>query len=251
MAKRRIGAYNREAERRLTDALQERLAVTMRRQMRASIVQDYKRAAEQVEKGNVLVTLTDTDTGRIVLTGWERAVETFGRRMADQIGKRHGSLERKERVAEYLSIAFQHFAQRWIATKVTEIDGTTEKHIRELVEYGMQEGQTLTEIGLNLMKVSSEIARYRSHVIARTETHFAAGFANETAAEESGLDLEKEWVAAWDDRTRETHIEADGQRVPLGGRFNVGGYELEYPGDASGPAEEVIMCRCVATYIEV
>src|SRR5699024_11853851 len=93
MAKRRIGAYNREAERRLTDALQERLSVTMRRQMRASIVQDYKRAAEQVEKGNVLVTLTDTDTGRIVLTGWERAVETFGRRMADQIGKRHRSEE--------------------------------------------------------------------------------------------------------------------------------------------------------------
>src|SRR5699024_9158627 len=153
MAKRRIGAYNREAERRLTDALQERLAVTMRRQMRASIVQDYKRAAEQVEKGNVLVTLTDTDTARIVLTGWERAVDTFGRRMAEQIGKRHSSFERKERVAEYLNSAVRHFAQRWIATKVTEIDGTTERHIRELVEYGMQEGQSLTEIGLNLMKV--------------------------------------------------------------------------------------------------
>src|SRR5690625_1226606 len=223
----------------------------MRRQMRASLGHDYTNAADQVGTGNVLVTLKDTRKSRSVIAGWERADDTVRRRMADQSGKRHGSFERKERVAEYLSNAFRHFAQRWIATKVTEIDGTTEKHIRELVEYGMQEGQTLTEIGLNLMKVSSEIARYRSHVIARTETHFAAGFANETAAEESGLDLEKEWVAAWDDRTRETHIEADGQRVPLGGRFNVGGYELEYPGDASGPASEVIMCRCVATYIEV
>src|SRR5690625_6608151 len=102
----------------------------------------------------------------------------------------------------------------------------------------MQEGQSLTNIGRNLMQVSSEIARYRSHVIARTETHLAAGFANETAAEESGLDLEKEWVAAWDDRTRETHIEPDGQRVPIGGRVNVRGYELEYPGGASGPADE-------------
>src|SRR5690625_4480959 len=147
MAKRRIGAYNREAERSLTDALQERLAVTMRRQMRASIVQDYKHAADQVEKCNRLVILTDTDTGRIVLTGWEREVETFGRRIANKIGKRHGSFERKERVAEYLSIAFQLFAQRWIATKVTEIDGTTERHIRELVEYGMQEGQSVTEMG--------------------------------------------------------------------------------------------------------
>src|SRR5690625_3492925 len=151
MAKRRIGAYNREAERRLTDALQERLSVTMRRQMRASIVRDYKRAAEQVEKGNVLVTLTDTDTGRIVLTGWERAVEAFGRRMADQIGKRHGSFERKDRVEEYLSIAFRHFAQRWIANKVTEIDGTTDKHNRVMIEYGMQVGQPLTALGLNHM----------------------------------------------------------------------------------------------------
>src|SRR5699024_2311816 len=136
---RRIGAYNREAERRLTDALQERLSVTMRRQMRASIVQDYKRAAEQVEHGNVLVTLADTGTGRIVFTGWERGVETVGWRMAEQIGKRHGSCARKGRAAEYLTIALQHFAQRRIATKVTEIEGATEKHIPELVKHGMQE----------------------------------------------------------------------------------------------------------------
>src|SRR5699024_11777176 len=112
--------------------------------------------------------------------------------MVEEIVKRNGSFVCKERVADYLSFAYRHFAQRWIVTKVTEIDGTTEKHIRELVEYGMQEGQSLTEIGLNLMKVSSEIARYRSHVIARTETHFAAGFANETEAEESGIGFEKE-----------------------------------------------------------
>src|SRR5690625_7531566 len=118
MAKRRIGAYSREAERRLTDALQERLAVTMRRQMRASIVRDYQYAAEQVEKGNVLVTLTDTDTARIVLSGWERAGETFGRRMADQIGKRHGSFERNERGGEFLTHALRTCDQRCRATEV-------------------------------------------------------------------------------------------------------------------------------------
>ena len=49
-----------------------------------------------------------------------------------------------------------------------------------------------------------------------------------------------------DDRTRETHAEADGQVVPVDDVFIVGDDELEYPRDPGGSAEETINCRCVS-----
>lgn len=55
----------------------------------------------------------------------------------------------------------------------------------------------------------------------------------------------KQWVARHDERTRDTHAAADGQRVPVGQPFSVGGASLDHPGDRRGPAGEVINCRCV------
>jgi len=47
-----------------------------------------------------------------------------------------------------------------------------------------------------------------------------------------------------DGKTRPSHFAADGQRVPLGGKFTIGGAQLDYPGDQSGPPEEWKNCRC-------
>lgn len=56
--------------------------------------------------------------------------------------------------------------------------------------------------------------------------------------------MDKVWVSHMDARTRKTHYIADGQRVPLDGKFTVGGTELSYPGEFSGPASETRNCRC-------
>lgn len=53
------------------------------------------------------------------------------------------------------------------------------------------------------------------------------------------------WQAVNDDRTRESHAEAHGQVQLLGERFSVGSGSLAYPGDPTGPLEEIINCRCV------
>jgi hypothetical protein len=55
----------------------------------------------------------------------------------------------------------------------------------------------------------------------------------------------KKWVAHHDDRTRATHLRADGQTVRVDQDFIVGGYALGYPGDPRGPAKETANCRCV------
>jgi hypothetical protein len=54
-----------------------------------------------------------------------------------------------------------------------------------------------------------------------------------------------------DHRTRSTHEIADGQRVPLASPFLVGGFQLAFPGDPSGPPQEIIQCRCVSLLVEV
>ena len=55
----------------------------------------------------------------------------------------------------------------------------------------------------------------------------------------------KKWVTMHDDRVRHEHADADGQTVPVGKKFSVGGHRMEYPGDTSVPIELWINCRCV------
>ena len=54
----------------------------------------------------------------------------------------------------------------------------------------------------------------------------------------------KEWVTVGDDKVREAHRKANGQRVKNHEKFIVGGEELLCPGDPNGSAENVINCRC-------
>jgi len=63
-------------------------------------------------------------------------------------------------------------------------------------------------------------------------------------AEEIGISLEKQWIATLDSRTRHDHAAADGQTVDENKPFIIGGYEMMYPGDPSGPGHEVYNCRC-------
>lgn len=109
-----------------------------------------------------------------------------------------------------------------------------------------------------LSRTESERWPNRATVVARTETIGAmnAGSNDAFTAFEEERDpeepeLEKFWLATDDSRTRETHREAEGQRVPVGKPFTVGGFELEFPGDPTGPAQEVIQCRCVMLLVEV
>jgi hypothetical protein len=58
----------------------------------------------------------------------------------------------------------------------------------------------------------------------------------------------KRWQATGDDRTRPSHLEADGQQVPINEPFEVGGSALMHPGDPNGPPDLIINCRCTMTF---
>lgn len=94
----------------------------------------------------------------------------------------------------------------------------------------------------------------RATTIARTEAIGAMNGGRFDAyaalSAELGEPLEQIWLATEDSRTRPTHDLADGQRVPLGQPFIVGGFELRFPGDPLGPPQEVINCRCTQLLVE-
>jgi hypothetical protein len=123
---------------------------------------------------------------------------------------------------------------------------------------GVNLGEGIPELRARIDNVLSTTgsARWpnRATVIARTEAVGAlnAGRAEAfraAAEEEPDVVFERIWLATDDSRTRETHQAADGQRVPLNQPFIVGGFELAFPGDPSGPPQEVIQCVIGSTQI--
>lgn len=127
------------------------------------------------------------------------------------------------------------------------------------VATGVNSGEGIPElrkrIDMVLSTSGSERWQNRATVIARTE---AIGALNAgrmeaflaMAEQEPDVSFETVWLSTSDARTRETHRLADGQRVPLGKPFIVGGFELMFPGDPTGPPQEVIQCRCVPLLVE-
>jgi hypothetical protein len=119
-------------------------------------------------------------------------------------------------------------------------------------------GESIPELAARVDQVLSATgtARWanRSTVVARTEAIGAANFGRydsfQAMAEEfPDEQFELMWLATLDGKTRGTHQEADGQRVPQGDPFIVGGAMMRFPGDPFGPSEETIQCRCTTLMV--
>lgn len=90
--------------------------------------------------------------------------------------------------------------------------------------------------------------RWKAARIARTETlgAFNGGTYMGAAAYElaTGETRYKQWWSTSDDRVRSSHWAAHMQVAELHNDFMVGGFRLDHPGDPTGPAHEIINCRC-------
>jgi len=91
----------------------------------------------------------------------------------------------------------------------------------------------------------------RSELIAAVETVWASNYASVEAINDvDDGKTKKIWIPILDDKTRETHAEAANHPpISLDESFDIGGSLLEYPGDPSGPPEEIMNCRCVLGYV--
>lgn len=110
------------------------------------------------------------------------------------------------------------------------------------------------EVDTVLSATGTERWRNRAVTVARTETIGALNAGRHDAfaqvAADLDEDLEQMWLSTIDARTRPAHAAADQQRVPIGQPFTVGGASLMFPGDPTGPAAQVINCRCTTLLVE-
>lgn len=109
---------------------------------------------------------------------------------------------------------------------------------------GIASGSSYADIAKDINR-QSQIGLNKSMRIARTEGHRVSQAATMDAqhkVKEKGADIVKQWDSTIDRRTRESHVYVDGQIRELDEPFSNG---LQYPGDPSGKASEVINCRCV------
>lgn len=176
----------------------------------------------------------------------------------DVLGERFGALLNEDQVVSARPWQEQYLGS--VRNRMSDVPNQTFDVVRSAVQEGIDVGDGIPEIRDRISGVLSagiggdeNAWLKRSQTIARTEVtgaynggHLAAIQARD---ELLGTRTEKVWLATIDSRTRDDHFQADGQRVPLDQPFDVGGEELEFPGDPDGPPEQTVNCRC--TMLEV
>ena len=153
------------------------------------------------------------------------------------------------------SVDFEILVQEYTRSRVPYFTGMTSQLARELetvIFNGRADGLNLDQISRSITKKGFPISRRRANLIARTETHNAASFANhdyhKKVQQDLGTDMKKQWVSTSDIRTRSAHSSANGQSVSMDEDFIVGGARMSYAGDPKGGARNVINCRCIIIY---
>lgn len=138
-----------------------------------------------------------------------------------------------------------------IGVRARDLDKSMADSLRKTIETAVAQGWTVPETAAEIQAGLYGIAGYTATALARTDLIGLANGGSIVAAREvMGDGATKTWLATPDDRTRETHLDADGQTVPMDAQFEVGDDLLDYPGDPNGSDEEVINCRCTVIYNE-
>jgi hypothetical protein len=188
---------------------------------------------------------------------WAAAVDRIVRGpVRDAVGTAYRSLLGEGYRFDSRPAVVEHLAT--VSNRMVRTVDTTFDLVARQVSIGANLGEGAAEIANRVEEVLStthtERWPNRATTVARTETMGALNAGRQDAfaavAEELDVPFEQMWVATVDNRVRPTHKRADGQRVPAGQPFIVGGASLRFPGDPLGPGKEVICCRCTTILLE-
>jgi HK97 family phage portal protein len=162
------------------------------------------------------------------------------------------------RVSDLFGVAFDldaPWAQDFITSRANQLAGqvttTTYESITKALADGAAEGESIPELAARVRHVFDVASTSRATTIARTEVISAYnGSASLSAATLPGdVVAGQEWIATRDGRVRPEHAAADGQMVPMGATFDIGGAAMAYPGDPSGDPGLTVNCRCTVAFL--
>lgn len=162
------------------------------------------------------------------------------------------------RVTDLFGVAFDldaEWAQEFITSRANQLAGqvtqTTYDAITEALAAGAAEGESIPDLAKRVQHVFDVASKSRATTIARTEVISAYNGSAALSAAQLPADVVggQEWIATRDGRTRAEHAAADGQVVPVGAPFAVGGALMAYPGDPGGPSDLTVNCRCTVAFL--
>lgn len=238
---RRRNAYNK----RIAEKIAERFKAEKKAVLKAfndGGINEIDKAINQGQK----------DWQKLFVAIYVEVMRDFGEQLFNNLKAQAVELEIKapdiplEDAFDVFDDAVQSFIANTVARKVVQVTDTTKAKIRSKIAAGEAEGESIVELAERIDTLYlDQIIPNRSTVIARTEVIAASNAGNRYAAKQTGLELQKEWIATRDDRTRDTHEDLDGEKRNMDDEYS---NRLLFPGDPSGEAEEVIQCRCTEGY---
>ena len=119
------------------------------------------------------------------------------------------------------------------------------------VTQGIIQGESIPEIAKRLKTNVGMTAKGSAVRNARTSVTSAENKGRIDMlhdAREKGVIVDKIWIAAHDSRTREAHLDLDGQQVPEDEKFESSLGKIEYPGDPDAAPANTYNCRCSLGY---
>lgn len=116
-------------------------------------------------------------------------------------------------------------------------------HLNSAITQGILSGEDIRTISKRFQQVTDmdRRAAIRNSRTMMTGAQNAGRMDAFDRAISLGINVQKEWMATLDSRTRDSHQHLDGERAEYDKKFSNG---LRYPGDPEGAAEEVYNCRC-------
>ena len=118
------------------------------------------------------------------------------------------------------------------------------QQVNSAIESAILNGKSIDKIAEDLQDRMENVNERSAIKIARTAVTSAQNNGTLDSfyeARDMGINIQKEWEATLDDRTRPSHRELDGERRELDESFSNG---LQYLGDPDGNPDEIYWCRC-------
>jgi len=250
---RYLTGLNRDKERQTQNSMQSRIANRFASSLSSEIQNSFEEIIAHYEKEGTISGASDKRSEqekrlrRILEDEWREAAKSGGRRILDEAKSLHGKRWETKDALEEFEIGVEEFIRAEAARRITGITGVTMSMIQQRLSRLEEMDKSVDQIATDIREVVPSLSKYRSMMIARTESHSAYNAGHHAAAQASGLQLRREWISAVDERTRENgfdHVAADGEIVGKREEFRNTGEAMRYPGDPAGSAGNVIHCRC-------
>ena len=115
--------------------------------------------------------------------------------------------------------------------------------LRSALTHAIVQGDSIPKLSKKVEEIcgSNKAIATRNARTMMTGARNAGTLAAYVRAEQNGMHIQKQWMAALDERTRVSHRHLDGEIKPVNEKFSNG---LMHPGDTTGRPVEVWNCRC-------